>query len=60
MPARNEMEFEIQAQCYHEKFWRANSVVRLPMPAAVHAQQGRDHLPLVNTYLLYALPLKSL
>ena len=30
------------------------------MSARVHAQQGKDHLPPTNTYLLYALPLKSL
>ena len=35
-------------------------LVRSLMSATVHAQQGKDHLPPMNTYLLYALALKSL
>ena len=35
-------------------------LVRSLMSATVHAQQGNDHSPPTNTYLLYAMPLKSL
>ena len=41
--------------------FNVTKLVRSLMSATVHAQQqGKDHSPPTNTYLLYALPLKSL
>ena len=52
MSARDENEFEVQVQCH-----QAGEITYVCYSPC---QQGKDHSPPMNTYLLYALPLKSL
>lgn len=59
MSVRDENEFEVQDQCYHNPILKSK-LVRSPMPTAVNAQQGKYRSPRASSWLLYALPLNSL